>query len=47
MKRIIADAATCAIALGAVAAPANAAVIGAKDAEDNCNVTLNLSLIHI
>ena len=41
MKRIIAGAATCAIALGAVAAPANAAVIGAKDAEDNCNVTLN------
>ena len=60
MKRIITSAAACAcaIALGAVAAPAHAATVGEKDAGGNCAVTLTdmekefimdtfLSLIHI
>lgn len=40
MKRIITSAAACAIALGAVAAPAHAATVGEKDANGNCAVTL-------
>ena len=40
MKRIITSAAACAIALGAVAAPAHAATVGEKDADGNCAVTL-------
>ena len=42
MKRIITSAAACAcaIALGAVAAPAHAATVGEKDAGGNCAVTL-------
>ena len=40
MKRIITSAAACAIALGAVAAPAHAATVGEKDADGNCTVTL-------
>lgn len=40
MKRIITSAAACAIALGAVAAPAHAATVGEKDADGTCAVTL-------
>jgi len=40
MKRIITSAAACAIALGAVAAPAHAATVGEKDTGGNCAVTL-------
>ena len=40
MKRIITSAAACAIALGTVAAPAHAAIVGKKDADGNCAVTL-------
>lgn len=40
MKRIITSATACAIALGAVAAPAQAATVGEKDADGNCAVTL-------
>lgn len=40
MKRIITSAAACAIALGAVAAPAQAATISEKDARGTCAVTL-------
>ena len=40
MKRIITSAAACAIALGAVAAPAHAATVGEKDAGGNCAVSL-------
>lgn len=40
MKSIITSAAACAIALGAVAAPAHAATVGEKDAGGTCAVTL-------
>ena len=40
MKRIITSAAACAIALGAVAAPAQAATVSEKDARGTCAVTL-------